>query len=72
MYGTENVIFIPLPNNQKIKLKEKTHSETDVVFDNRRFPIFVDIAKYDTPLFGAVSSNASFRKQMKIATQNLG
>ena len=44
---------------------------TGVVFDERGFPIFDNIAKYDTRFTGTDFKNASYQTQMRMATRDL-
>ena len=72
-YGSENVISTTVPpsNARNVKLAGKRHPETGIVFDNKGFPIFDDIAKYDTKLNVAKFNSASYREQMRMATRDL-
>ncbi len=73
IYGTGNVesTTVPRPNDKNVKLSGKQHPETDVVFDNRGYPIFDAIAIYDTRLPDAEFDNASYRAQTQKASQDL-
>ncbi|WP_305729660.1 HNH endonuclease [Pseudomonas sp. PDM24] len=47
------------------------HPVTGVVFDNRGFPIFYDVATFDTTISNDLFKAASYRQQMKLATKDL-
>ncbi len=72
-YGAENVesTTVPNANAKNVELAGQRHPETGIVFDQRGFPIFDDVAKYDTRLSADEFSSASYRGQMRMATREL-
>ncbi|MCZ4283147.1 HNH endonuclease, partial [Kiloniella laminariae] len=72
-YGNENVTSTTIPpySAKNVKLAGKRHPDTDVVYDLRGFPIFDDIAKYDTRLPLSDFKSASYQTQMRMATRDL-
>ncbi|BFU64802.1 hypothetical protein THUN1657_14660 [Rodentibacter abscessus] len=73
VYGKSNVKSTTVPplNSKNVKLAGKKHPVTDVPFDNKGFPIFDDIAKYDTKIRISDFKSISYEEQMKLATQDL-
>ncbi|MDG2944687.1 VENN motif pre-toxin domain-containing protein [Exercitatus varius] len=72
-YGKANVISTTVPpgNAKNVKLAGQRHPITGVPFDEKGFPIFDDIAKYDTKLDVVEFKNISYQEQMKMATKQL-
>jgi len=68
-----NVISTTVPpySTKNVQLAGKRHLESGIVFDQRGFPIFDDIAKYDTRLPLNEFTNASYTSQMRMATRDL-
>lgn len=52
-------------------LAGQRHPVTGVVFDNRGFPIFDDVAAFDTRISIDAFKAASYEGQMKLATKDL-
>ncbi|MFY1052078.1 HNH endonuclease [Ectopseudomonas khazarica] len=52
-------------------LAGQRHPVTGVVFDNRGFPIFDDVAAFDTRISIDAFKSASYEGQMKLATKDL-
>ncbi|MBF0786247.1 hypothetical protein E4T80_12310 [Muribacter muris] len=72
-YGKDLVTSktVPPSNAKNVKLAGKKHSVSGVPFDTKGFPIFDDIAQYDTRLNISIFSNLSYKDQMKMATKDL-
>lgn len=79
-YGKENVTSttVPPPNSPNVKLAGKHKdiilkdgTKTQSVFDKKGFPIFDDVAKYDTRLPNEAFHAASYKGQMKMASREL-
>ncbi|MEM4725110.1 MAG: HNH endonuclease, partial [Candidatus Hadarchaeum sp.] len=72
-YGADNVVSTTVPpsNAPNVKLAGQSHPETGIVFDNRGFPIFDDVAVFDTRLPIDDFRGASYTDQMKMATREL-
>lgn len=68
-YGADNVTSTTIPprNAKNARLAGQSHPKTGIVYDNRGFPIFDDIAKFYTK----VSPTASYTQQMSLATKDL-
>lgn len=68
-YGKENVVSTTVPptNKPNVKLAGKSHQVTGVVFDLKGFPIFDDVAQFDT----RVSTSIDYGQQMKEASLQL-
>ena len=79
-YGKENVTSTTVPpaNASNVKLGGKHKdiilpdgTKARVVFDKKGFPIFDDVAKYDTRLPNEAFHSASYKGQMKMASTDL-
>jgi hypothetical protein len=62
---------VPPYSKPNVRLAGQRHPETGVVFDQRGFPIFDDIAIYDTRFASDAFRNASYQRQMRMATIDL-
>lgn len=73
VHGSENVKSMTVPpyNAKNVKLAGQRHPVTGVVFDNKGYPVFDDIARYDTNLINKGYSNLSYTKQMELASKDL-
>jgi hypothetical protein len=73
IHGVENVSSTTIPpiNAKNVKLAGQRHRVTGIVFDNKGFPIFNDVAAFDTRLPIEPFRNASYTDQMRMATNNL-
>lgn len=73
VHGSENVKSTTVPpyNAKNVKLAGQRHPVTGVVFDNKGYPVFDDIARYDTNLINKGYSNLSYTKQMELASKDL-
>ena len=72
-YGKANIVSktVPPMSMPNVKLAGKRHPETKVPFDVKGFPIFDDIAKYDTRLDINQFRASSYNEQMRMATRDL-
>lgn len=72
-YGRGNVTSTTVPpaNAPNVRYAGRKHPVSDVVFDNKGFPIFDDIAKYDTRLDQRAFYATDRRGQMRMATRDL-
>lgn len=72
-YGAGNVVSTTVPPayGKNVRLAGRTHPVTGVTFDSRGFPIFDDVAAYDTRLPTEPFRRAGFTGQMRLATQDL-
>ncbi|HDS7112721.1 TPA: hypothetical protein QH394_000325 [Klebsiella aerogenes] len=72
MYDAENVLSttVPRSNDKNVKLKGQQHPNTDIVYDSRGYPIFDDIAKYDTKLPEVDFNNANYPRKMSMASKD--
>lgn len=72
-YGKTNIISktVPSMSMSNVKLAGKRHPETGIPFDVKGFPIFDDIAKYDTRLNINQFRASSYNEQMRMATRDL-
>jgi filamentous hemagglutinin len=72
-YGVESVASTTVPplNKPNVKLAGQRHPVTGVVFDNKGYPIFDDIAGYDTRININDFRSASYTQQMQMASQDL-
>lgn len=72
-FGKENVksTTIAPTGTRNLDLANKRHPKTGVPFDGKGYPIFDDIAKYDTRLEIKSFREASYVEQMRIATKQL-
>ena len=62
---------IPPYNAKNVKLAGQRHPVTGIVFDNKGYPIFDDIAKYDTVIPADTFRSTSYTGQMSLATKDL-
>jgi hypothetical protein len=62
---------IPPYSAPNVRLAGQRHPETGIVFDTRGFPIFDDVALYDTRLNITEFRSVSYRSQMRMATRDL-
>jgi filamentous hemagglutinin len=72
-YGRDNVLSTTVPpvDGRNVHLAGQRHPVTGVVFDNRGFPIFDDVAAFDTRISIDTFKSASYEGQMKLATKDL-
>ncbi|WP_322896076.1 MULTISPECIES: filamentous hemagglutinin N-terminal domain-containing protein [unclassified Yoonia] len=54
-----------------VRLAGQPHPRTDIVFDQRGFPIFDDVARYDTRFPAAAFNATDYAGQMRMATRDL-
>lgn len=63
---------VPPPNMRNVKWAGKMEPESKIVYNNRGFPIFDDIAAYDTTLdFESLEIKNNYAGQMRAATREL-
>ncbi|WP_429945559.1 HNH endonuclease [Bibersteinia trehalosi] len=72
-FGKENVISTTIAASgiRNTNLAGKKHPKTGVPFDSKGYPIFDDIAKYDTRLDIKSFRSATYPEQMEMATKQL-
>ena len=72
-YGRDNVLSTTVPpvDGRNVHLAGQRHPVTGVVFDNRGFPIFDDVAAFDARISIDAFKSASYEGQMKLATKDL-
>ena len=72
-YGRGNVTSTTVPpaNAPNVRYAGRKQPDSDVVFDHKGFPIFDDIAKYDTRLDQKAFYATNRRGQMRMATRDL-
>ena len=72
-YGRGNVTSTTVPpaNAPNVRYAGRKHPDSGVVFDHKGFPIFDDIAKYDTRLDQNAFYATDRRGQMRMATRDL-
>ena len=72
-YGKENITSstVPPSNGKNVKLADQRHPKTGVPFDGKGFPIFDNIAKYDTKIDAKAFRSKSSTGQMRLATKDL-
>ena len=72
-YGQGNVTSTTVPpaNAPNVRYAGRKHPDSGVVFDHKGFPIFDDIAKYDTRLDQKAFYATDRRGQMRMATRDL-
>ena len=72
-YGRGNVTSTTVPpaNAPNVRYAGRKHPDSGVVFDHKGFPIFDDIAKYDTRLDQKAFYATDHRGQMRMATRDL-
>ena len=73
VYGKANVRSKTQPPEiaKNVKLAGKRHPITGIPFDSKGFPIFDDIAKYDTKLNLDYYRSLEYTEQMKAATKEM-
>ena len=73
IYGKANVRSTTQPPEiaKNVKLAGKRHPITGIPFDSKGFPIFDDIAKYDTKLNLDYYRSLEYTEQMKAATKEM-
>lgn len=71
--GPDNVTSTTVPpsNGKNVKLAGQRHPVTGIVFDDKGYPIFDDIATFDTRLPIDKFREASYTGQMQMATNDL-
>lgn len=69
--GNVTSTTVPPFNGKNVKLAGQRHPDTGVVYDQRGFPIFDDVAKFDTRFTGSDFKNASYQTQMRMSTRDL-
>ena len=62
---------VPPYSAKNVHLAGKRHPVTGIVYDQRGFPIFDDVAQFDTRLPTSEFRNASYETQMRMATRDL-
>ena len=62
---------LPDSKLKNVKLAGQRHPETGIVFDNRGFPIFDDVAKFDTRIGREIVRIDNPKLHMREATRNL-
>ena len=72
-YGRGNVTSTTVPpaNAPNVRYAGRKHPDSGVVFDHKGFPIFDDIAKYDTRLDQKAFYATDRIGQMRMATRDL-
>ena len=73
IYGTNSVSSTTVPplNAPNVRLAGQRHPHAPIVFDYRGLPIFDDVAMYDTRLNASQFRNASYQRQMQMASLDL-
>jgi filamentous hemagglutinin len=73
VHGVGNVSSTTIPpvNTKNVKLAGKSYPVTGIVFDNKGYPIFDDVAAFDTRLPIEPFRNASYTDQMRMASNDL-
>jgi hypothetical protein len=73
LYGHSNVTSTTVPpiDGRNVYLAGQRHPVTGIVFDTRGFPIFDDVAVFDTRLDSSQFSAASYEQQMQMASRDL-
>lgn len=73
VYGAENVSSTTVPPNnlKNVKLAGQRHPVTGIIFDQRGYPIFDNIARYDTQLINKGFNNLTYNEQMQLASKDL-
>lgn len=69
--GKVSSTTIPDKNLKNVKLAGQRHPETGIVFDTKGFPIFDDVAKFDTKISREIVSTNKSKTHMKAATLDL-
>ena len=69
--GQVSSSMTPSPSTKNVRLAGQRHPETGIVFDQRGFPIFDDIAKFDTKISRAIVNTEKSKSHMRAATKNL-
>jgi filamentous hemagglutinin len=72
-YGADNLLSTTVPptSGKNVRLAGQAHPDTGIVFDSRGFPIFDDVAAFDTRLPNEPFREATYTGQMRLATQDL-
>ena len=72
-YGEANISSTTVPpfSAKMVHMAGKRHPKTDVVFDQRGFPIFDRFSEFDTRLPLDEFTSASYQTQMRMATRDL-
>ncbi|QTD65189.1 HNH endonuclease [Acinetobacter towneri] len=73
VHGTENIKSTTVPpyDAKNVKLAGERHPITGVVFDKKGYPIFDDIARYDTNLVNKGFNKLTYKEQMQAASKDL-
>ncbi len=68
-----NVTSTTLPpySAKNVHMAGKRHPETDIVYDQRGFPIFADVARYDTRFPADQFGVTDYQGQMRMGTRDL-
>ncbi|MET0110593.1 MAG: HNH endonuclease, partial [Candidatus Thiodiazotropha sp.] len=69
--GNVTSTTIPPYSAPRVSLAGQRHPVTGIVYDNRGFPIFDDVAFYDTRLNINEFRSVSYQSQMRMATRDL-
>ena len=69
--GNVTSTTIPPYSAPRVSLAGQRHPATGIVYDNRGFPIFDDVAFYDTRLNINEFRSVSYQSQMRMATRDL-
>ncbi|MBS0271759.1 MAG: HNH endonuclease [Proteobacteria bacterium] len=69
--GRVSSTTVPQPNAKNVKFAGQRHPVSGIVFDLKGYPIFDDVAKFDTRISGDVSILKNERLHMRTATKNL-
>jgi len=62
---------VPPYSKPNVRLAGQRHPKSGVVYDQRGFPIFDEFARYDTRFTSDEFRNASYTRQMSMATRDL-
>jgi filamentous hemagglutinin len=62
---------IPEATAKNVRLAGQRHPETGIVFDDRGFPIFDPVVKFDTRISKDIALSGNERKHMRTATKML-
>jgi filamentous hemagglutinin len=73
LYGSRNVASTTVPplDGRNVHLASQRHPVSGIVFDTRGFPIFDDVAAFDTRLASGQFRAASYEQQMQMASRDL-
>ena len=69
--GNVTSTTVPPYSASNVRLAGQTHPRTGVVFDQRGFPIFDDVARYDTRIPADQFRATDYQGQMRLATRDL-